>query len=256
MRSNPKRQLGILRSVFIYYWKPLNRRRLKRFYSQFIHNGDLCFDIGAHLGNRSDSWLQLGAKVVAVEPQPACIDFLHKKFDGENRFTLVEKAVGRESGTATLHISNLTPTVTTLADAGWREMINEDTAYQVNWDETIAVEVITLDSLVEKYGLPAFCKIDVENFEFEVLSGLTFPVPALSVEFFRETPDMTLACIRRLKALGHYEFNWSFGETQKMYLTDWVNAEEVSIMLTGISPDQPASGDLYARLVDPIKNIS
>ena len=69
-------KLGLWRSILIYYWKPFNESRLKQFYGQFITKGDLCFDVGAHLGNRSNAWLKLGAKVVAVEPQPQCIRYL------------------------------------------------------------------------------------------------------------------------------------------------------------------------------------
>ena len=77
---NVREQLGILRSRIMYYAKPRNRQRLMRFYAPFVPAGSLCFDIGAHLGNRSDAWLRLGAKVVAIEPQPACIRFLKKHF--------------------------------------------------------------------------------------------------------------------------------------------------------------------------------
>ena len=36
--------VGLLRN-------PFRRRRLTRFYKPFINPGDLCFDIGAHVGN-------------------------------------------------------------------------------------------------------------------------------------------------------------------------------------------------------------
>ena len=40
-------------------------------YRQFVKRGDLVFDIGAHVGDRVAAFRRLGAKVVAVEPQPA-----------------------------------------------------------------------------------------------------------------------------------------------------------------------------------------
>jgi len=49
-----------------------HRRELVQFYAQFIHPGDLCFDIGAHTGERARIFLELGARVVCVEPQRSC----------------------------------------------------------------------------------------------------------------------------------------------------------------------------------------
>jgi len=46
----------------------LSRRKLMRHYSKFVSEGDLCFDIGANLGNRTRVFLELGATVIAVEP--------------------------------------------------------------------------------------------------------------------------------------------------------------------------------------------
>lgn len=244
-----RKTFGLLRSRLIYYWKPFNKRRLKRFYRAFIKPNDLCFDIGAHLGNRSDAWLSLGAKVIAVEPQPVCIQFLKNKFSNNSNFTLLEKAVGRQPGIATLHISLLTPTVTTLSSETWRSMINESSGIQVAWDKQIEVEVITLDDMIKQFGCPAFCKIDVENFELEVLQGLNQVIPALSIEFFTKTPELTVACIKRLETLGNYEYNWSFGESQKMVNKGWLSSQETINQLSNPTAESPSSGDLYARLI-------
>jgi len=69
-------RLGVLRSLLIYYAIPGRRRRMRRFYQQFVRSGDLCLDIGAHLGNHVRVWLELGAQVVAVEPQPHLLAWL------------------------------------------------------------------------------------------------------------------------------------------------------------------------------------
>src|SRR5262249_60695009 len=53
------------------------------------------------------------------------------------------------------------------------------------WDETAAIEVnvVTLDSLIDEFGVPDYIKIDVEGFDLEVLRGLSQPIALLSVEF-------------------------------------------------------------------------
>ena len=197
MINQIKARLGILRSIAIYYWKPFNRRRLKRFYSQFINSGDLCFDIGAHLGNRTDAWNLLGAKVIALEPQPHCMNFMRNRFKGNPNIILIEKAVGQQAGKATFFISELTPTISTMSDQKWRNTIAEDTSFKISWNKEIEVEVITLDQLIAQYGMPRFCKIDVENFEYEVLKGLSKPIPALSLEYYTSNLSATLNCIDR-----------------------------------------------------------
>ena len=74
------------------------KKRLQKmvgFYSGFIKKGDMCFDVGANLGDRTEAFLKLGAKVVVVEPQEDCIKTLKDKFgDNENVF-IVPKALDK-----------------------------------------------------------------------------------------------------------------------------------------------------------------
>ncbi len=247
MTATIKKKLGILRSIAMYYWKPFNKKRLTNFYADFVKEGDLCFDIGAHLGNRTNAWRALGAKVIAVDPQPQCLAFLRNKFGKDGGVTILPNAVGEESGTANLYISQLTPTITTLADKSWQQKMNDATSFEVNWEEMIEVEVVTLDQLIAKYGMPDFCKIDVEDFEIQVLRGLSQPLPNLSLEYFVPTLERIYECIERLETLGKYEYNWSYGESQVLNSEQWLSAKEMmAIFDTYKKGDR--SGDIYARL--------
>src|SRR3990172_5141577 len=89
-----RRSLGLLRSLIIYYAKPFQLQRMARFYRDLIGPGDLCFDIGAHVGNRIAVWRRLGARVVAVEPQPSCLTLLRRLYGRDPGVTLVGEAVG------------------------------------------------------------------------------------------------------------------------------------------------------------------
>jgi len=229
----------------MYYWKPFNKRRLKRFYSQFIKPGDLCFDIGAHLGNRTDAWLALGAKVIAVEPQPHCLEFMHRKFRNAADVTIVPNAVADKQGKVTLHISHATPTISTISDKAWRDQINSDAWYDVKWEEEISVQAITLDDMISQYGLPVFCKIDVENYEAQVLRGLSQPLPALSFEYYPPAINNALECFDILEQLATYEYNYSFGESQKLQSRRWLNPDEMLKILKGFSLHKHY-GDVYA----------
>ena len=74
------------------------RRRMMSFYRQFIREGDLCFDVGANIGNRTEVFLKLGASVVAIEPQADCMKGLQRKFGRNANVTLLQKGLGEKPG--------------------------------------------------------------------------------------------------------------------------------------------------------------
>jgi FkbM family methyltransferase len=243
-------QWGLLRSILMYHAIPFRRRQLTRFYAQFIHPGDLCFDIGAHVGSRLRAWLPLGARIIAVEPQPQCMRLLRRWYGHHSRITLIEQAVGAMPGMAELFISPRTPTVTSLS-LTWIEKIQSSHGFeQVRWEYAVSVPVITLDQLIAAHGLPAFCKIDVEGYELEVLKGLSQPIPVLSFEYLPADLNPARRCIAHLAALGNYRFNGSVGEAQRLHSTVWLDADQMLAWLDGRAQTH-RSGDIYARLPAP-----
>jgi hypothetical protein len=116
----------------------------------------------------------------------------------------------------------------------------------VRWDEQIPVTVTTLDALIAQYGAPAFCKIDVEGAELEVLQGLSQPIPALSFEYIPAKIDTALECIERLNQLGYYEYNWRVSEFPRWRSSVWLSLQEMTATLAHM-PREENSGDIYAR---------
>ena len=240
-------RLGLLRSVLIYHGIPFRRRRLTRFYAQFIRPGDLCFDIGAHVGSRLRAWSPLDVRIVAVEPQSNCMALLRRWFGHNAAIILVEQAVGARPGVAELLVSPRTPTVTTLS-RDWIAAVGGDRSFAgVRWEGRQPVAVTTLDTLIARHGLPVFCKIDVEGYELEVLRGLSQPIPALSFEYLSVCLDQARACVARLAALGEYRFNWSVGESHQLQSVDWLDPDRMLARIESLGA-AGGSGDIYARL--------
>jgi FkbM family methyltransferase len=246
LRADPS-LAALQRSIDIYYGDPARDAAMDRLYRRFLTAGDLAFDIGSHVGDRIGSFRRLGARVVALEPQPDCARLIRDLYGADRSVTLVEAACGPRAGRLTLHVNSANPTVTTASRAfldaaegaaGWRDQV---------WDRQISVPVTTLDALIQEHGAPAFVKIDVEGFEADVLAGLSAPVPALSFEFTTIQRDVALACLERLGHLGSYRYDVALGEGQTLTFGHWVSQGEMAAHVAGL-PHEANSGDVYALL--------
>jgi FkbM family methyltransferase len=246
MTGGPGRAWGIARSLAMYHGVPGKHRRMVRFYRDFLGPGDLGFDLGAHVGSRVRAWRRLGARVIAVEPQPDFVRILRLFWGRDEGVTIVPCAVGARAGWARLDISTTTPTVSSLSP-DWIESVRVDRRFsRIRWDRSIDVPVETLDGLIAAHGVPAFCKIDVEGFEVDVLAGLGRPVRALSFEYLPPAHDAALTALDLVERLGRYRYNYVPIETMRYASDRWLDATDVARLLDRYRP-LGRSGDVYAR---------
>lgn len=218
-------------------------RRARRLYEEWVRPGDLCFDVGANAGGRARVLLSLGARVVAVEPQPECIAKLRRI-----RGLIVEPvAVGAETGWAELRLATASTIATMSKD--WVDAGRRSGRFgEHDWRGSARVRVVTLDELIVCHGVPSFCKIDVEGYEPEVMAGLSSPVPVVAFEFVAEQPEATRRVVSRLSEIGRYRFNVSFGEEHELRWPDWREPNAVLKELASLDEAGLAWGDVYAAI--------
>lgn len=219
-----------------------------RFYAQFVGTGDLVFDVGANVGNRTKAFLRLGCKVVAFEPQASCADTLRALYGRNSSFTLVEEALGSQPGRSVMKIGSESA-LSTLSDE-WVEHVSATGRFKAHvWTQTQDVVVTTLDQAVSRHGVPRFIKIDVEGFELEVLAGLSTPASYVSIEFAAEALPSTLKCLDRLESLAPgSRYQVSLAESMNFSLSELVSVTEVRDRRGDlVRADRLVCRDVYVR---------
>lgn len=238
------RALGLARSLAVYHLIPRRQGALRALYRRFVRVGDLVFDIGAHVGNRTRALRALGCTVVAVEPQPAVAATLKTLVGRDSGVVIVSAAVSHSVGKARFAVSERTPTVSTLAD-DWRQARRLEPGFAgVVWNETLDVDTTTLDALIAAYGVPAFVKLDIEGGEAAALAGLSHPVRTISFEFLPQALGAVRDCGARLDALGAYRYNWAPAESHRLASSEWVTLDTLIERLAA----ETRHGDVYATL--------
>ena len=226
----------------ISFFKSIFNKKKSHDVLKLLNSGDLFFDIGAHLGSKSNQFLNKKLKTVMVEPLPQCIKQLKVKFKDKKDVEILQKAVGKNIGTMTLEINSKMPTISTMAEHWKKGRFSSE-----KWDQKILVEVITLDQLIKIYGKPDYIKIDVEGFELEVLLGLTQKVGIISFEFASEFLDQTFECLSHLKKIGYNDYNFSIGEKRKFF-SEWSTTDKLIKKLENeIVNDKMLWGDIYCK---------
>src|SRR5437763_2433232 len=78
-----------------------NNYRERCFYRQFVNSGDFVIDIGANVGLKTRALLALGARVLAVEPNPICLERLKEQNAvalAKQKLFVEQVAVGSKGG--------------------------------------------------------------------------------------------------------------------------------------------------------------
>lgn len=124
--------------------------------------GDLVFDIGAHCGVSTYHLAQMvgpKGRVVAFEPDPGNFELLRRNVErhGLRQVVPVQAAIANGSGQLQFNAEG------TIGSA-LLSLLHRESA-----GETVTVNAMRLTEAFERWGVPAFCKIDIEGAEIDVL---------------------------------------------------------------------------------------
>jgi FkbM family methyltransferase len=218
----------------------LERPRLERLYRPFVPSGELVFDVGAAEGSHACVFRRLGARVVAVEPQPYCLGVLRRRFAADPGVTVVAAGAAEAAGELPFFVSEGDPELSTFALEKWRA----GRFAKHSWERSLSVPVVTLDALISEHGLPVFIKVDVEGLEPRVLEGLSRPPRALCFEFTAELLEDAAVCLRHLATLEAIRCNASLYRRHRLVEPTFVAPAELLERLAGRS-DPHLQGDLF-----------
>ncbi|HXG08412.1 MAG TPA: FkbM family methyltransferase [Gemmataceae bacterium] len=170
---------------------------------------DLIIDVGLHQGEDTGFYLHRGYRVVAVDADERLIARARQVYADavrRGRLHLVHCAVADTAGEVAFHLSGQTL---------WNSLRPEVSARRNLHQGTVTVPARRLPDLFDEYGVPLYCKIDIEGYDAVCLATLeeAAELPRyLSVETEcvgeaeRLTDAQALETLQRLHRLGYRRF--------------------------------------------------
>jgi len=166
------------------------------------------FDIGANIGKWSLANINQCNKIISVEASPITFKRLVDNCKNDKIILLNYAACNNNCNDITFYQAE-SDTLSTI-NKEW--LTKENSRFYNHPYKEITCKTITLDKLIQQYGLPELIKIDVEGGEYECISSLTQKVKLLCFEWASETNTITFKCIDYLNNLGYTEYYIQMGD--------------------------------------------
>ena len=162
------------------------------------------FDIGANRGMWSLANINATDKIICVEASPSTFRLLQTNIVNPN-ITCLNYAICDNSGEdITFYHCTSADTLSTL-NKEW--LTAESSRFYNHPYSEIKCKTMTLDNLIQTYGIPSLIKIDVEGGEYECIKSLHTKVDTLCFEWASETNNITMQCLDYLMSLGYTQFH-------------------------------------------------
>jgi FkbM family methyltransferase len=160
----------------------------------------LIYDVGMHNGDDTAYYLHLGYRVVGIEASPLMIATLRKRFFQDisgGRLTLLNVGVAKSEGQLDFWICDEV--------SEWSSFNLEIASRNGAKHHSVSVDTLTFSSILSRYEVPFYCKIDIEGNDLLCLNGLVqsdLP-PFISLEMGHADGNIA---IDLLYALGYKKF--------------------------------------------------
>lgn len=221
-----------------------------KIFESIIKKDDIVFDVGSNLGDKSEIFLSLGAKVIGFEPQLECCEYSIRRFINTN-FLVENIGLDNKVGTEKIYIASY-HTISSMSEK-FIEESKKERFVEYSWNNQRIIKTDTLDNMIYKYGKPAFIKIDVEGYELNVLQGLSQPIDCISIEYNPELCESTIKCIEYICSLNNETiFNYGYRNDEYFKYNDWISKDEMISYLRSVNDFKFEFGDVYVKNINMI----
>lgn len=216
----------------------------------FALDNVLIFDVGLNVGNKSEAFLERGAKVVGFEPQKECFIKAVDRLSKFDNFTAENVALSNKNGKSEIYISDA-HTLTSMSKKFIQTVSGTRFSNHVWRDYNEKITTTTLDNMITKYGKPKYIKIDVEGYEFEVLQGLSQPIEYISIEYTPELYQNAELCINYLDQLYKKQclYNYIYRENDHYMFSEWLDTTQIQTYLSSVKDYTYEFGDIFIKLI-------
>jgi FkbM family methyltransferase len=168
----------------------------------------LIYDVGAHKGEDTDFYLKKGFSVIAIDASPPLCSQLSCRFSDylqRGKLTIVNVAVTQQSGVVDFYIDS-TNSIWGTTKLDWVMRNKWIGGGAIN---KITVKSLPLSDLMEDYGVPRYCKIDIEGNDLNAIKSLANSpmVPQfISIESEKHDWAALVEQFQIMQALGYKRF--------------------------------------------------
>jgi FkbM family methyltransferase len=167
----------------------------------------MIMDVGMHRGEDTQFYLDKGFRVAAVEAHPQFVAENQTRFEryiSEGVLDIVPYAIAEKEGTVSFYVFPEKGDWGTLDSRYATRNIERGTKYEI-----VEVRAVTFDSVLERYGIPYYLKIDIEGSDILCIKSLhRFSERPKYISFEAELTafESTFEALSHLYVLGYRKF--------------------------------------------------